>query len=54
MPVLTLIALPDNFVASTTATASTIFSDLSPVVYLIGGVLLAAVVIELIIGAIKH
>ena len=51
---LTIIALPNNFVTDITGNATTLLSDLSPVVTLICGVLLGVVVISVLIGAIKH
>ena len=51
---LTIITLPSGFVGDITGNASTILSDLSPVITLICGVLLGVVVISVIIGAIKH
>ena len=47
------IELPDNFVASTSQNASDLITALSPVITLILGVLLTAVVITIIINAIK-
>lgn len=51
---LTIIALPSNFVASTTATMSDFFGDLSPITILVVGVLLGVVAFEIIINAIRH
>jgi len=48
-----LIPLPTNFVASTTQTAATVLSDLSPYITLILGALLTVVIIEVLIGAIR-
>jgi hypothetical protein len=45
--------MPSNFIASTTAVMSQLASDLSSPIYLIMGVLLAAVVLEIIISAIS-
>jgi len=50
---LTLIAIPTNFVASTSAIISDVFTDFSGPIYLILGVILAAVLLEIIIGAIR-
>lgn len=50
----TIISLPSNFIASTTGTMSDFFTDMSPIVALIAGILLGVVVIEIIIGAIKR
>jgi hypothetical protein len=49
----TIITLPANFMASTTATMADLFSDLSPYITLIIGILIAVVVVEIIIGAIR-
>jgi hypothetical protein len=51
---LTLITLPNNFVASTTGVMSDLFSDLSPVIYLLIGVLLGALVLDIVIGALHR
>lgn len=48
---LSIITLPTDFITDTTANASTIFTDLSPVITLIVGVLLAIVAISFIISA---
>lgn len=48
-----IFTIPNNFVASTTAIMSDVFTDLSPIIVLIVGVLLAVVVIEIIIHAIR-
>lgn len=53
MTLFTIITLPSGFVASTTATMSDLFSDLSPYLILIIGVLLASLVISIVIGALK-
>jgi hypothetical protein len=45
--------VPDNLVSSTTAVMTATFSTLSGWIYLIGGVLLAVVVIEILVGAIR-
>lgn len=50
---LTIIALPTNFTASTTAVAADFVNDLSAYIYLILGVILALVIVEVIIGAIR-
>jgi len=47
-----IINLPEQFVSSTTATMSQLFTDLSPIVYLILGVILAIVLITTLINAI--
>jgi type II secretory pathway component PulF len=49
----TIITLPPNFVASTTATMADLVSDLSPYITLIIGVLLAVVVIEILLGILR-
>jgi len=54
MPVLTIITLPVDFVTDITGNASDLLTDLSPVVTLIVGVLLATIVITIIVQAIKH
>jgi len=50
---LTIITLPSNFTTEILANTSGLFTDLSPYLTLIIGILLAVVVIEIIIGAIK-
>jgi len=50
---LTIIALPDNFVASTTAIMSDFVTDLNPYTTLVLGVLLGTTVILLIIHAVR-
>jgi len=45
--------LPTNFIASTTEILGDFMSGLSPYLFLIIGVLIGAVVIEIIIGAIR-
>jgi hypothetical protein len=47
---LQLITLPNNLVASTTQAASMLFSDLSPILSIIFGVLLGAAVIGIIVS----
>jgi hypothetical protein len=49
-----IIALPSNFVASTTANVSDLFGDFSPIITLILGILGVAIVIEIIIGAFRR
>ena len=51
---LSLITLPEGFATDIMANASALFSDLSSYTTLIIGVVLAAVVIEVVIGAIKR
>jgi len=50
---LSIIALPEGFVTDITNNIGTILSDLGGYVALILGVLLGALVIEIIIGAIR-
>jgi len=50
----TMIQLPDNFVTNMMASASSLFTNFSGLITAIVGVLLGVVVIELIIGAIRH
>jgi len=50
---LTIITLPEGFVGDITDNIGTILSDLSGYLTLIIGVVLGAVVIEIIIGAIR-
>lgn len=49
----TILALPNNFVASTTETMSQLFTDLSPITILIMGILLVAVLLSILIGTLK-
>jgi hypothetical protein len=51
---LTIIALPDNFVGQISSTTEGVISDLSPYLTLVLGVILAVVVVEFLIGAIRH
>jgi hypothetical protein len=51
---LTIISLPSNFVASTTAMMSDFFSDLSPITILIISVLLGALIIDIVVGALHR
>jgi hypothetical protein len=51
---LTFIALPDNFTGSIASTTTDTISSFSPFIILIIGILLAGVVLEIIIGAIRH
>jgi hypothetical protein len=50
---LSIITLPENFNTNIVANASTMFTDLAPYISLIVGVMLAAVVVELVIGAFR-
>ena len=47
---LSIITLPTDFVSTTTSNASTMLTDLSPIVTLILGILLAVTVIGVILG----
>jgi hypothetical protein len=51
---LTFITLPSNFTADIASTSSDTLSSFSPYIILILGVLLAGVVLEIVIGAIRH
>jgi hypothetical protein len=53
MTLLSIITLPSGFVASTTAAMSDLFTDLSPYLILVLGILLASLVISIIINALK-
>lgn len=48
-----MIDLPVDFVSDITANASTLISDLSPYITLVVGVILAALVVTILIQAIK-
>lgn len=48
-----IFTLPSNFVASTTAIMGELFTDLAPYLTLIIGVVVAVLVIEIIIGALR-
>jgi hypothetical protein len=48
-----IIELPSTFVASTTGFVSELFGDISPVITLIIGVLLAGLLIEIIVGSMR-
>jgi hypothetical protein len=50
----TIINIPANFTTSTTAVMYQIFTDLSAPIILIIGVLVATIVVEIIIGALRH
>lgn len=50
---LTVITLPGNFAASTTAFMSDMFGDLSPYTTLILGIILTLVVVEILVHAIR-
>jgi len=45
--------LPSNFIASTTEVMSSLFTGLGSYIYLVLGVILGVVVLEIIIGAIR-
>lgn len=49
-----MITLPTDFIANIGDSASGFLGTLSPIVTLVLGVLLAAVVIEIIIGSMRH
>lgn len=51
---LTFITLPTNFVGDIASTTNDIISGFGSYIILIIGVLLAGVVIEMILGAIRH
>jgi len=51
---LTFITLPADFASDVANTSSDILSSFSPYIILIIGVLLAGVVLEIVIGAIRH
>jgi hypothetical protein len=51
---LTLITLPNDFVGNIASSTNDMISSFSSYVVLIIGVVLAGVVLELIIGAIRH
>lgn len=50
---LTIITLPPGFTASTTAVMSDLITDLGPYITLILGVILAVVVVEIVIHALR-
>jgi hypothetical protein len=49
-----IIPLPGNFVSSTTGVMAGMLTDLSPYITLVLGVILVVVIIEMIVGAIRH
>lgn len=51
---LTIITLPDNFTSSIASSTTDTIGSFSPFIILIIGILLAGVVLEIIIGAIRH
>jgi hypothetical protein len=51
---LTFIALPNDFVSNIASSTNDIISGFSGYITLILGVLLAGVIVELIIGAVRH
>jgi hypothetical protein len=51
---LTFISLPNNFTENIASSSSDMISSFAPFIILVIGVLLAGVVIEIIIGAIRH
>jgi hypothetical protein len=50
----TIISMPTNAVASTTAAMSDLFNDFSPMIFLIGGVLLGLLIIGAFISFLRH
>jgi uncharacterized membrane-anchored protein YhcB (DUF1043 family) len=48
-----MFTLPSNFVASTTQSASELFTNLAPYITLIVGIMLGVVVIEILVGALR-
>jgi len=50
---LSIINLPEGFVGNITATMSSLFTDLSGYITLILGVVLGAIIIDVVIGAIR-
>jgi len=50
---LSIIALPSNFVASTTEVSGQLSTDLQQYIILIVGVVLGLVIIEVVIGALR-
>lgn len=51
---LSIISLPEGFIASTTATMSALFGDFAPYIELVLGVILTAIVIEIVIGVLRR
>jgi len=51
---LTFISLPSDFTANIASTTTDTIGSFAPFIILVIGVLLAGVVIEIIIGAIRH
>jgi len=51
---LTFISLPVNFAENIASTSSDTISSFSPYIVLILGVLLAGVVLEIVIGSVRH
>jgi len=49
-----MINLPSDFATSTLTTAGTTLSGISPLLYVVVGVLLAVAVVALLIGAFRH
>lgn len=50
---LSIITLPEDFISTILATVSTLVSDLGVYIALIIGVLLAGILLEIIVGAIR-
>jgi len=51
---LTFITLPSDFTSSIASTTTDTIGSFSPFIILVIGVLLAGIVLEIIIGAIRH
>lgn len=51
---LTFISLPADFASNIASTSSDTIANFSPYIILILGVLLAGVVLEIVIGAVRH
>lgn len=50
----TIITLPEGYATTTLGYVGEVFSDLSGLILIIVGVLIGAVVIEIVVGAIRH
>jgi hypothetical protein len=50
---LTIIALPTYFIASTTEIVAQVFTDLQSYIFLIIGVILGLVAVEILVGALR-
>jgi len=51
---LTIITLPEDFISEMSANASDLFTDLSPILTLVFGIILLTIIISLILSAIRH